>query len=98
MFPYEKTGWKHLYAVSANGGTVQQLTKGAFEVHSTALSKARQTLYYLANAEEDLARLGLYHLNVEQGLTPKRLAIGDPDEMAMSLAAMPGGGGAYELA
>ncbi len=98
VFPYEKTGWKQLYRVPADGGEVRQITQGAFEVYSTSISADRETLFYLANTEDDLAHLKLYRLGVAEDLTPTRIAIGDSDEMPLSVAAMPSGGIAYELA
>jgi len=32
VFPWEKTGWLHLYAVPVQGGTARALTAGKFEV------------------------------------------------------------------
>ena len=41
VFPWEKTGWLHLYAVPAAGGTPVALTQGAFEVEYVTLGPVR---------------------------------------------------------
>ncbi len=52
VFPWERTGWAHLYAVPAAGGAAQELTPGAFEVFNTVLSPDRSRIVYSADAEE----------------------------------------------
>ena len=38
IFPWEATGWDHLYSISTSGGTPTELTPGNFEVEHVALS------------------------------------------------------------
>ena len=53
VFPWEKTGWTHLYAVSAEGGPAREITApGAYEVFNIALSPDRSRVVYSANAAE----------------------------------------------
>lgn len=52
VFPWEKSGWLHLYRVSVNGGQASALTTGAYEVASIALSADGRTVVYSANPEE----------------------------------------------
>ncbi len=52
VFPWERTGWAHLYAVSATGGPARELTPGAYEVFNTALSPDRTQIVYSANVAE----------------------------------------------
>ncbi len=52
VFPWERTGWAHLYAVPAAGGPARELTPGACEVFNTALGSDRSRIVYSANAEE----------------------------------------------
>lgn len=52
IFPWERTGWAHLYAVPAAGGPARELTPGVYEVFNTALSPDRSRIVYSANAEE----------------------------------------------
>ena len=53
VFPWERTGWAHLYAIPAAGGAPQPLTPGgAYEVFNTALSPDRTRVVYSDNAQE----------------------------------------------
>ncbi len=52
VFPWERIGWAHLYAVPAAGGPERELTPGSYEVFNTALSPDRSRIVYSANAEE----------------------------------------------
>ena len=50
LFPWEKTGWLHVYALDASrGGEPRALTAGAFEVETFLLDSARTALLYAAN-------------------------------------------------
>jgi len=49
VFPWERDGWKHLYAITAAGGTPVQLTSGNFEVESAALSLDGRSVIYASN-------------------------------------------------
>lgn len=74
IFPYEKTGWKLLYGVSASGGEARLLTPGTFEIDGATLSPDRATIIYWANSETDPHRLALYRLSVANGLEPQPVA------------------------
>ncbi len=41
--------WPHIYALSPNGGTARLLTRGAFMVEDTAVSRDGRTMFYTAN-------------------------------------------------
>ncbi|MGB6133391.1 MAG: prolyl oligopeptidase family serine peptidase [Acidobacteriaceae bacterium] len=49
IFPWEKDGWLHFYAVSAQGGSARLLTPGAFEVENAAFSPDRRTVVFSSN-------------------------------------------------
>jgi dipeptidyl aminopeptidase/acylaminoacyl peptidase len=49
VFPWERSGWVHLYAVPAAGGPATPLTAGAFEVATMALSRDGREVLYTAN-------------------------------------------------
>lgn len=52
LFPWERTGWLHAYAVPAGGtGTARELTPGAFEVESFLPEPGGRTLIYTANGD-----------------------------------------------
>ena len=50
IFPWEKTGWKILYAVSRKSGSVEVLTPGEFEVVGSTLTPDATEVIYSANA------------------------------------------------
>lgn len=51
VFPWERSGWVHAYAIdAAGGGAPRELTPGAFEVETFTLGADRRSLVYAANA------------------------------------------------
>ncbi len=52
VFPWEKTGWKVLYAVPIAGGPARVLTPGEAEVEHVALSEDCATVYYSTNKDD----------------------------------------------
>jgi len=52
VFPWERTGWLHLYAVPAAGGAVTELTPGNFEVEHVSLSGDHTTLLFDSNQDD----------------------------------------------
>jgi dipeptidyl aminopeptidase/acylaminoacyl peptidase len=75
IFPWEKTGWCHLYSVGAGGGTPVELTPGEGEVEHVALSADEKTVYYASNIG-DIDGRHLWSVGVETG-TPKQLTSGE---------------------
>jgi dipeptidyl aminopeptidase/acylaminoacyl peptidase len=55
-FTWERDGWRHLYAVSAQGGQPRLLTPGDGEVETAALSLDRKTLVYSTNIGDPYRR------------------------------------------
>ena len=66
VFPWEKSGWLHLYAVPVQGGTVRALTRGKFEVTYVVLSRDRERLVY-SSAQDDIDRFHIWTVDVEHG-------------------------------
>jgi dipeptidyl aminopeptidase/acylaminoacyl peptidase len=66
VFPWERDGWTHLYAVGRNGGTPNLLTPGAFEVEHVALGSDRTHLIYSSN-QDDIDRRHLWSVSVSGG-------------------------------
>ncbi len=66
VFPWEKTGWKLLYSVSANGGKAKLLTPGAFEIEYAALAPDRKTVVYNSN-QDDIDRRDIWRVSVTGG-------------------------------
>lgn len=53
LFPWERTGWLHVYALDPqSGGEPRALTAGAFEVETFLLGPDGNSLLYAANAED----------------------------------------------
>jgi dipeptidyl aminopeptidase/acylaminoacyl peptidase len=49
VFPWERTGWAHLYSVPADGGTPTELTPGTGEVEYVATSQDGSRIVYNTN-------------------------------------------------
>jgi dipeptidyl aminopeptidase/acylaminoacyl peptidase len=73
VFPWERTGWLHLYSISANGGKPELLTPGDFEVFETTLSPDGTEVIYSSN-QDDIDRRHIWKVSVNGGapseLTP----------------------------
>jgi dipeptidyl aminopeptidase/acylaminoacyl peptidase len=65
-FPWEKTGWLHLYSVSAEGGPAAQLTPGEFEIEHVSLSHNRRELIFSSN-QDDIDRRHIWKVAVAGG-------------------------------
>ncbi|HZI40105.1 MAG TPA: prolyl oligopeptidase family serine peptidase [Gemmatimonadaceae bacterium] len=74
VFPWEGTGWVHLYSIPAAGGTATLLTPGNFEVFSAALSPDRRRIIYSSN-QDDSDHRHVWEVPVAGG-TPTRLTTG----------------------
>jgi dipeptidyl aminopeptidase/acylaminoacyl peptidase len=66
VFPWEKDGWTHLYAVAAGGGEAKLLTPGGFEVEYVSLSPDRREIIYNSN-QGDIDRRHLWRVKVAEG-------------------------------
>src|SRR5271155_3849331 len=66
VFPWEKSGWLHLYAVPVQGGTARALTAGKFEVAQVAFSKDRKRLVY-SSTQDDTDRMHIWTVDAEHG-------------------------------
>ena len=49
VFPWESTGWNHLYSLPTSGGNPSELTPGDGEVEHVVASSDRKTIYYSTN-------------------------------------------------
>ncbi len=66
VFPWEKSGWLHLYAVPVQGGTARALTAGKFEVTHFVFSPDRKRLVY-SSTQDDTDRLHVWTVDAEHG-------------------------------
>src|SRR2546426_3198887 len=66
VFPWEKDGWTHLYAVPVAGGAPTLLTRGAFEVEYVAASVDGGTITYNSN-QDDIDRRHVWRVAVAGG-------------------------------
>ena len=65
-FAWEKTGWNHLYSVSAEGGPPTELTPGAFEIENVSLTENRRELLFSSN-QDDIDRRHIWRVAVAGG-------------------------------
>lgn len=66
VFPWERDGWAHLYAVAASGGDAVLLTPGEGEVEYAALTPDRQAVVYNSNIG-DIDRRDLFRVSPAGG-------------------------------
>lgn len=66
VFAWEKTGWSHLYSVSAEGGRATELTPGEFEIEDVALSRDRRTVLLSSN-QDDIDRRHIWRVAASGG-------------------------------
>jgi dipeptidyl aminopeptidase/acylaminoacyl peptidase len=66
IFPWERDGWTHLYAVSASGGEATLLTPGNFEVEHVSIAPDQATLLYSSN-QGDIDRRHIWRVNAAGG-------------------------------
>jgi dipeptidyl aminopeptidase/acylaminoacyl peptidase len=80
VFPWERSGWVHLYAVPSDGGSATELTPGAGEVQYVVASGDGRELVYSSN-HVDVDRQHLWRVAV-QGGGPRALTDGAGLEFA----------------
>lgn len=65
-FAWEKTGWNHLYSVSAEGGAATELTPGEFEIEDVSQTDNRRELLFSSN-QDDIDRRHIWRVAVAGG-------------------------------
>ncbi len=76
VFPWECTGWNHLYSVPATGGSPVELTPGEGIVEHAALSADAKNMVYSTNIG-DIDRRHLANVALSGREKPKALTAGD---------------------
>jgi dipeptidyl aminopeptidase/acylaminoacyl peptidase len=84
VFPWEKTGWRHLYSVPAAGGTTLELTPGDGEVEHVSMQGG--DVYFSANFK-DIDRRHLWSVESTGTQSPVQLTSGETIEWAPAPAA-----------
>jgi dipeptidyl aminopeptidase/acylaminoacyl peptidase len=75
VFPWERTGWVHLYSLPVAGGATLELTSGDFEVEHVTLSPNRREIVFSSN-QGDIDRRHLWKVSVDHP-GPTRLTSGE---------------------
>ena len=75
VFPWEPTGWVHLYSVPVSGGSAIELTPGEFEVEHVTLSPNHREIVFSSN-QGDIDRRHLWKVAVDRP-GPAALTSGD---------------------
>ena len=76
VFPWERDGWLHFYAVPVGGGTAMLLTPGNFEVEHVSLSADRKTLVFDSN-QNDIDRRHVWKLSLIGDAKPQAVTSGE---------------------
>ncbi len=76
IFPWEKTGWCHLYSLSPGASTATELTPGQGEVEHVAISHDGKTIFYSTNIG-DIDRRHLWSVNVPGRPGPRPVTRGE---------------------
>ena len=70
-FVSEHSGFRHLYAIPLEGGSVQALTQGQYEIWNARLSRDEQTFYFRSN--QDGPEVMHFYAQSAGGGTPQKL-------------------------
>ncbi|MBV8807205.1 MAG: S9 family peptidase [Acidobacteriaceae bacterium] len=82
VFPWEQTGWCHLYSlVATEGGAAVELTPGEGEVEHVSMSHDAKTIFYSTNIA-DIDRRHLWRVNAAPPGKPEQITTGETIEWA----------------
>jgi dipeptidyl aminopeptidase/acylaminoacyl peptidase len=81
VFPWEVTGWCHLYSIPSAGGMPVELTPGEGIVEHVALSTDRKSIYFSANFG-DIDRRHLWTVGASSEQPPQQITHGENIEWA----------------
>jgi dipeptidyl aminopeptidase/acylaminoacyl peptidase len=80
VFPWERSGWLHLYSIAAAGSSAIELTPGDFEVEHVTLSPNHREIVFSSN-QGDIDRRHIWKVAAEHP-GPTRITSGDGLEWA----------------
>jgi dipeptidyl aminopeptidase/acylaminoacyl peptidase len=86
VFPWERTGWCHLYSVPVSGGEAKELTPGDGEVEHVAISHDGERMFYSTNIG-DIDRRHIWSVDTSGGDEPKAITSGEQIEWSPALTA-----------
>ena len=66
IFPWEKTGWIHLYSMPVSGGAPTELSPGEFEVDHVSISPDHKEILFSSN-QDDIDRRHIWKVSVAGG-------------------------------
>ncbi len=75
VFPWERSGWVHLYSLPVGGGAALELTPGDFEVEHVTVSPNRREIVFSSN-QGDIDRRHLWKVSVDHP-GPTRVTSGE---------------------
>jgi dipeptidyl aminopeptidase/acylaminoacyl peptidase len=76
VFPWEVTGWCHLYSIPVSGETYSELTPGEGEVEHVSMSHDGKTIFYSSNIG-DIDGRHLWKVSVTPNSVPQQITSGD---------------------
>ncbi len=79
VFPWEKTGWCHLYSISTEGGAPKELTPGEGEVEHVTAAPDDKTIYYSTNIG-DIDRRHLWQVDAAGQSAARQITKGETIE------------------
>lgn len=74
-FAWERTGWRGIYSVPADGGAVTEVAAGDFEVETAALTRDRLDLLLVSN-QDDIDRRHAWRVPISGARPAQRLTSG----------------------
>lgn len=81
VFPWERTGWLHLYRIPASGGSPEELTPGTGEVEHVSLSHDRKRILFSSNIN-DIDRRHIWRVDPDAGSKAEEVTPGEGIEWA----------------
>ncbi len=86
VFPWEKTGWRHLYSVAATGGVPLELTPGEGEVEHVSMTEGTAKVYFSANFA-DIDRRHIWSVDASGSQSPVPVTQGEGIQFEPAIAA-----------